>query len=86
MKNYTIVLVTYFSLNKVDTIARYGTYGWEPHRLEPDYILLRKEIEFKGYQGTLKQYVETMGSLVESIMEMDTGEIVYSLEEGWLPK
>lgn len=85
-KNYVITLVVYLSLDKIDEIVRYGVWGWEPHRLDPTRLLLQKSIEFKGYQSTLEQYIKVVDSLVESIMEMETGEIIYSLEEGWLPK
>lgn len=85
-KNYVIILVVYLSLDRVDEIVRYGVWDWELHQLDPDCLLLRKSIKFKGYQGTLEKYVEIMNSLVESIMEAETGEIIYSHEEGWLPK
>ena len=83
-KNYVITLVVCLSLDKVDEITRYGVRGWEPHRLDPDCLLLWKSIEFKGYQSTLEQYIKVVDSLVESIMEMESGEIIYSLEDGWL--
>ena len=85
-KNYIITLVVYLSLDKVGEIIRYSMSGWELHQLEPEFVLLWKSIEFEGYQSTLEKYVSIMDSLVESIMEMETGEIIYSLEEGWLPK
>ena len=85
-KNYVITLVVYLSLDRVDEITHYGEWGWELHQLDPDYLLLRRSIKFKGYQGTLEKYVEIMNSLVESITEAETGEIIYSHEEGWLHK